>query len=60
MNGVSSCTSCILYELVTYIYIYIYIGWPVQTSRTIHFDNKSHVYPSPDTLIYRSTDRIYH
>ena len=35
------------------------IGWPAQTGRTIHFDNKSHVYPSPDTLINPSTDRIH-
>ena len=36
------------------------IGWPVQTSRTIHFNSKLHVYPSPDTLINPSTDRIHH
>ena len=36
------------------------IGWPVQTGSTIHFNNKSHVYPSPDTLINPSTDRIHH
>ena len=36
------------------------IGWPVQTGRTIHFNNKLHSYPSPDILINPSTDRIHH
>ena len=36
------------------------IGWPVQTGRTIHLDNKLHGYPSPDILINPSTDRIHH
>ena len=31
------------------------IGWPVQTGRTIHFDNKSHKYPSPDIITNPST-----
>ena len=35
------------------------IGWHVQTGRTIQ-NNRSHVYPSPDTLINPSTDRIHH
>ena len=36
------------------------IGWPVQTGRTIHFNNKLHGYPSPDILINPSTDRMHH
>ena len=36
------------------------IGWPVQTGRTIHLNNKLHGYPSRDILINPSTDRIHH
>ena len=36
------------------------IGWPVQTSRTIHFSNESHKYPSPDIITNPSTGGIHH
>ena len=38
----------------------LYIGWPVRTGLTIHFNNESHKYPSPDIITNPSTGRIHH
>ena len=35
------------------------IGWPEQTGRTIHFNNKLHNYPSPDIITNPATDHIH-
>ena len=36
------------------------IGWPVQTGRTIHFNNKLYNHPSPGIRTNPSNGRIYH